>query len=257
MDFIKFLDPAYATTFFLLLIRFNALIAFLPFFSYQAIPMSMKGSLAFVFTVTMFPFTPLITFEPTSWNILLAVLNEGVFGLFTGIIISLSFMVLEFAGQLVSFVMGMTMASIVDPQTGTQVPVIGHFFNLTALMIFLAMNGHHLMILMMAHSITAMPFGQFFDMTSIYKYLSSQITHFFVLGLSIAFPVLAISILSDIIFGMIMKTIPQFNLLVIGFPIKIGLSFAVIIAILGSMMFLFKRDVIHQIAIINKILGAG
>jgi flagellar biosynthetic protein FliR len=54
-----------------------------------------------------------------------------------------------------------------------------------------------------------------------------------------------------------MKTIPQFNLLVVGFPIKIGLSFMVIIAILSSMMFLFKRDVLNQISAVNKIIGGG
>lgn len=257
MEFVKFLEPEYVTTFLLLLIRFNALIAFLPFFSYQSIPLSLKGAFAFVLAVVMFPFTPLVTFEPNSWNIMLAILNEGVFGVFAGIIISLSFMVLQFAGQLVSFVMGMTMASIVDPQTGMQVPVIGQFFNLVALLVFLAIDGHHIMLMMMANSITSMPFGEFFDMTSTYKYLSSQLTNFFVLGLSIAFPILSISILSDIIFGMIMKTIPQFNLLVVGFPIKIGLSFMVIIAILSSMMFLFKRDVLNQISAVNKIIGGG
>jgi flagellar biosynthetic protein FliR len=95
-----------------------------------------------------------------------------------------------------------------------------------------------------------MPFGEFFYMRNIAEYLISEMGRYFVLGFSIAFPILAISILSDIIFGMIMKSMPQFNLLVIGFPIKIGLSIAVIIAILSSMMFVFKKEIFQVIKIL-------
>jgi len=64
----------------------------------------------------------------------------------------------------------------------------------------------------------------------------------FALGFSVAFPIIALSLLSDIIFGMLMKTMPQFNLLVVGFPIKIALSLVVWFAVLGSMMMVFKEE---------------
>ena len=58
----------------------------------------------------------------------------------------------------------------------------------------------------------------------------------FTFGFIISFPILALSLLSDLIFGMLMKTMPQFNLLVVGYPIKITIGFAVLIAILAGMM---------------------
>ena len=64
----------------------------------------------------------------------------------------------------------------------------------------------------------------------------------FVIGFTIAFPIIALSWMADIIFGMLMKTMPQFNLLVIGFPIKIIISFAVIIAILASSMLIMQAQ---------------
>ena len=62
----------------------------------------------------------------------------------------------------------------------------------------------------------------------------------FTFGFIISFPILALSLLSDLIFGMLMKTMPQFNLLVVGYPIKITIGFAVLIAILAGMMELFR-----------------
>jgi flagellar biosynthesis protein FliR len=64
----------------------------------------------------------------------------------------------------------------------------------------------------------------------------------FVVGFMIAFPIIALSLLADIIFGMLMKTMPQFNLLVIGFPIKIMVAFVVIIATLATFMGIFVAE---------------
>jgi flagellar biosynthetic protein FliR len=63
----------------------------------------------------------------------------------------------------------------------------------------------------------------------------------FLVGFLIAFPIIAITFLQDVIFGMLMKTMPQFNLLVIGFPIKIAFAFIALIAILASTMLVFKN----------------
>jgi len=78
-----------------------------------------------------------------------------------------------------------------------------------------------------------------------------EMARLFVMGFSLAFPILALSILSDIIFGMIMKTMPSFNLLVIGFPAKIAVSFVVLIAVLGSMMTVFKSEFLRTFNILG------
>jgi len=254
MDYTQFLNDKYVLTFFLLFIRWSALIAFLPVFNFQTIPNVIKAAFVFWFTIVTFPLVPLVTFEPTVSNIFLSIINEITFGFFTGIALQIVFMILQFAGELISFVMGLTMATIVDPNSGIQTPVISQFFNLLAVVIFLSVNGHYVMLELIAKSLHSMPFGAFFDMKSMGEYLMHEMNRFFILGFSLAFPILAISILSDIIFGMIMKSMPQFNLLVIGFPIKIALSFMVIIAILSSMMFMFKKEIFDVINILSSFI---
>ena len=254
MDYVNLLNDKSVTTFFLLFIRWSALLAFLPVFNSTTIPNTIKATFVVWFTFITFPMVPLITFEPTINNVFLAIINEATFGFFTGIAIQIVFMILSFTGELISFVMGLTMANIVDPSSGQQTPVMGQFFNIVAITIFLAINGHHLMLLLIAKSLHSMPFGEFFEMRHMGEYLMMEMGRFFVLGFSLAFPILAISLLSDIIFGMIMKSMPQFNLLVVGFPIKIGLSFAVITAILGSMMFMFKKEIFQVIKILSTFI---
>jgi flagellar biosynthetic protein FliR len=254
MDYTQLLNDKAITTFFLLFIRWSALFAFLPVFNFHTIPNTIKAAFVFWFTIVTFTLVPLIKFDPTLNNIILATINEITFGFFTGIALQIVFIILQFAGQLISFVMGLTMATIVDPNSGIQTSIISQFLNLLAIIIFLSVNGHYLMLELIANSLQSMPFGEFFKMNNMAEYIIHEMNRFFILGFSLVFPILAISFLSDIIFGMIMKSMPQFNLLVIGFPIKITLSFIVIIAILGSMMFMFKKEIFDVIKILSSFI---
>ncbi len=84
-----------------------------------------------------------------------------------------------------------------------------------------------------------------------FDYVIRAMGNLFMLGFSVAFPIVALSLLSDIIFGMLMKTMPQFNLLVVGFPIKIALSLVVWSVVLGSMMMIFKEQFLDAIAVLK------
>jgi flagellar biosynthetic protein FliR len=139
--------------------------------------------------------------------------------------------------------MGFTMANIIDPNFGTQSTILSQFFNWVAILIFLSLGGDHLEILMLSHIMEHLPFGAFFNYHNVYEYFVVYMGKYFLIGVALAFPILAISLMSDIIFGMIMKTMPQFNLLVVGFPIKIFISFLVLMAIMGSMMVVFEREI--------------
>jgi flagellar biosynthetic protein FliR len=114
-------------------------------------------------------------------------------------------------------------------------------------MIILALDIHHSMILIIQQSLIDLPLGGFIITQDIFDYLIKAFKNLFVIGLTLAFPILALSLLSDIIFGMLMKTMPQFNLLVIGYPIKIGIGFTVLIAVLSSMVLIFKREIFHAL----------
>ncbi len=243
MDIIPFLKEENVLSFFLLFIRLSAVLAFFPFFSYITIPNSVKAALAFYLSVIYFPMIPATNVNFDINSIMIAVVAELTFGFISGLILKIVFFLLNFAGELISFVMGFSMASVMDPLTQTQTPIIGQMLGLLGLLIFLQFDGHHLILLFVYDSLINLPLGEFSFTDNIVRYLNKALANFFIIGFVLAFPILALSLLADIIFGMIMKTNPQFNLLVIGFPVKIFLGFLILTASLTSLFLVFKREV--------------
>ena len=255
MGIAELLNPINTVTFLLLFIRISSLFSFMPFFNYVSIPMSAKAALSLWLSILFFPIVPKITFEINFLNLILAILNEVAFAFFVGMALQLVFDVLKFAAEQISFVMGFTMANIVDPNFGTQSTILSQFFIWIAIMVFLFLGGDHLEILFMSKMMDEMPFGAFFNYHNVYEYFIVYMGKYFLLGIAFAFPIIAISLMSDIIFGMIMKTMPQFNLLVVGFPIKIFISFLVLMAIVASMMSVFSNEIEKVFKILLSFLG--
>jgi flagellar biosynthetic protein FliR len=248
----EILNPINVTTFLLLFIRIASFLSFIPFFNYQTIPMSVKAAFSMWLTFLMFSTVPKVSFEINIFNIILAVLNEVVFAFFVGVVLQIIFDILKFVGEQISFVMGLTMANIMDPNFGVQTTIISQFITWIAVLIFLAIGGDHLEIMFLAKTLS-IPFGAFFNFEPFYNYLIHFMYKYFLIGISLAFPVLAISLMSDIIFGMIMKTMPQFNLLVVGFPIKIFLSFLILFSILASMMSVFSKEILKAFDFLDSL----
>jgi len=255
LEIINWLTPVNVVTFLLLFIRISSFLSFMPFFNYVNIPMSAKAALSIWLSVLFFPIVPKITFEINLLNLMLAIFNEVAFAFFVGMALQLIFDILKYAAEQISFVMGFTMANVIDPNFGTQSTILSQFFTWVAILVFLSLGGDHLEILFMSKTFESLPFGAFFNYHNVYEYFVVYMGKYFMIGIGLAFPILAISLMSDIIFGMIMKTMPQFNLLVVGFPIKIGISFIVLIVILSSMMNVFSNEIAQAFRAIMHFIG--
>ena len=242
MEFLHLISGDNAIIFLLLFTRISGIFAFFPFYSHASIPVNIKALFAFFITIFLFPNAVLDIQSFDIVTLALAAMSELFLGLIGGIILQIVFAILGLAGEQISYVMGFSMASSLDPITGVSSPVIGRFITLLALMIFLVFNGHHLILLFLSKTMGYIQLGGFYPDISVWHYISKAVSDLFILGFIISFPIIALSLLSDVVFGMLMKTMPQFNLLVVGFPIKITVSFTVLIAIVGSIMYIFKRE---------------
>lgn len=247
MEFVNYIGVDNVLRFALLFARFSGLVAFFPFFGHMRIPIVIKTAMVFLFTIIMFPYAKHITFEPTILTLLLAFVSEIMLGFMAGLVLYLVFGALQLAGMQISFVMGFTMATVMDPQTGVNSPLLAQFLTLIALTLFLAFDGHHLLILLYYNSLDTMPLGSFYPQISMWEYISNGMLNLFIFGFILSFPIKALSLLADVIFGMLMKTMPSFNLLVVGFPIKIMISFVVMIATLSAMFSVFKTQILQSI----------
>jgi len=240
MGWAEIFSETYIVGFILLFFRFASLFLAVPIFSHKNIPINIKAAMAFFFTIVFYSSMPPLAIEINLPTILLAILSEFMFGLAIGIVLLLAYHVITFAGGQISFMMGFSMASAIDPQTGVSMPIISQFLSLMGLMILLALNMHHWLLLFINDSLKSVPLGGFLMTKDLFTYIIHATSNMFVVGFMIAFPIIALSWLADVIFGMLMKTMPQFNLLVIGFPIKIMVAFVVLIAVLSASMLILK-----------------
>jgi len=232
----------YIVGFILLFFRFASLFMAVPIYSHKNIPASVKASMAFFFSIVFYSSMPEVTIAITIPNIIMAILSEMLFGLAIGVILQLAFNSISFAGGQISFMMGFSMATAIDPANGVSMPIISQFLSLIALMVLFSIDMHHWMLLFIDDSLKHIPLGGFIMTEDLFHYIIKAASNMFIVGFMIAFPIIALSWLADVIFGMLMKTMPQFNLLVIGFPIKITVSFVVLIAILSATMLILKTQ---------------
>ena len=242
MQLTDFITDKNSIIFVLLFARFSGFFAFMPFFSHANISINIKTAIALFFTIFFFPMAKIEFFPQNISMLTLMVLSELMIGFLSGVILNFAFYAISFAGSQISTIMGFSLANVFDPISGQTSPLISQMLTLFSLLFFLAFDGHHLILLFLSKSINHIELGSFSPTTHMIKLIIYSVLNMFKMGLILAFPIIAISLLADIIFGMLMKTMPQFNLLVVGFPIKIFLSMAVIIAILHSLLTIFKND---------------
>ena len=127
--------------------------------------------------------------------------------------------------------MGFGINEVIDPMAQVSVPLIGQLKNLIGTLIFLAMNGHHFMIEAVYRSFELAPlFGVSQSATgSILKLLVHSFSGMFIVALKIALPVVATMFLVTVSMGILAKVAPQMNIMMLGFPFKIVVSFVVLI----------------------------
>jgi len=245
MQWASIFQDSYVVGFILLYVRFTALFIATPIFSHTSIPNSVKASLSFFFTIVFYPSMPPLMIDINLLSIITAILSELLFGLAVGLILQITYNIITFAGGLISFMMGFSMASAIDPQSGVSMPIVSQFLSLMALMVLFSIDLHHWILLFINDSLTQIPLGGFMLTHNFLQYTITATSKMYMVGFTIAFPIVALILLSDIIFGMLMKTMPQFNLLVIGYPIKIMVSFAVLIATFTATMLILKNNMLE------------
>lgn len=219
--------------FFLVAVRTTTFIAVAPFFSVRNFPNQVKVFFGVVLALVIFPS---ITIDQLPLNnffaYFLLVLSESTVGLLIGLSSNFMFNAFRIAGQLVDLQIGNAMAQIFDPSQGSQNTLLGQVFNLMAVMIFLGLNGHHSLILALIKSFTMVPLGNGEIAGGTVSLLVTTFTSMIAIAVQIAAPIIAVLIIIDISLGMIGKTVPQINVFMTGFPLKIGLGLLTIAFIL-------------------------
>ena len=215
------LEPWYFS-FIIILIRTTSFFFTAPVFGGATNPAQVKIGLGALFSVLVLIATgPVsISMPDTFIGAAILVAGEVAYGLTLGYAVSLVFAGVQLGGMLMGYQMGFAVANVLDPVSNDQVSIIGQFLFLFALLYFLAMDAHHVLIKGIADSFALAPVGSFAVTQGSVSWFVDIFGHMFWLGLKIAMPVVGAIFLVDVALGIVAKTVPQMNVFIVGLPLK-------------------------------------
>jgi flagellar biosynthetic protein FliR len=211
--------------FFWILMRISILIFMMPLFGARGVPFLWKAGLSMVLTFVLLPVVPPPgTLPQTMSRMALGLAGEVLLGLILAFPVRIIFASAQLAGQIMSFQMGFAMARTIDPNTGIQSTALSQFLYLFTVLVFFATDGHHLLIRGITASFHLVPPNQFSPHSALPQVLVKISSDMFIIGLKIAAPIVIALFLSNLGLGIVARTVPQVNILMIGFPINIGIG---------------------------------
>jgi len=222
-------------------VRLTGIMLFAPFFGSVAIPARVKAPLVMAVTACLYPMiSPKIPpLSISQWPMM--IFSEMLIGVALGVVTNMVFDGVQMAGQVLSVQMGYSLVNILDPQTQVESTVVATFHQMIALLIFLRLNVHFWILRALARSFDFLPpasghFGSSFVLAVLHAGASV-----FSIGIQIAAPVLAATLLADIALGLLGKASPQLPLMLLGPAVKSILGLVVLISTLTYWPSLFEH----------------
>ena len=229
------LIQAWVVTILIPLVRILGFVAIAPFFGNQAISMPIKVAMGILLAIMIAPAAPAMpTVDLLSLRGILIIAEQMIIGLAIGLMMQIIFSAIEMAGQISGMTMGFGFATNYDPQSAGSTIVISQLMGILALLVFLSMNGHLIMIAGLLESFYAFPVTaepRMIDGMTIAIWGAKL----FSIALQLSLPIVATLLITNLALGILTKSSPQLNIFGIGFPITLCVGFVVIMLMLPTM----------------------
>ncbi|MBN1554649.1 MAG: flagellar biosynthetic protein FliR [Phycisphaerae bacterium] len=224
--------------FLLVLARVSGFFAVLPLFSWEMLPMRIRAAIALLITI-FFAFiipAPALASEQFHWLAAsLLVMREALCGVALGLIARLIFSTVQQGIAMGTQQMGFADAGIIDPDSGESDQAVVMIFQMLFAVLFLGVGGHHLLLLAIGQSYRAFPIGQTPEPAVLAESLVTAGAMMLVFALKLAAPLLAGFLLLSVILGVIARVMPEMNILMASFPLRVGLGIFLSILVLRTL----------------------
>ncbi len=214
------------------------MIFFLPIFGDRAVPSTVKILFGLSFSIVAYPMLRggglLVSEEvmsstsKTAW----AVCCEIMFGTMVAFVARWIFDAVQFAGHFIGTSIGYSMASVLDPHTETQTIALAELQYILIALLFLSLNGHHIYLASILQSFRIVPLGGANLLAhgdSVVQYLIHMTAEVISLGLKLSAPVLVVSLIINLTFGVLSRAVPQMNVMAVSFTANILVGLIVVI----------------------------
>lgn len=215
--------------FLMVLVRMTGLFLITPIFSRDNIPNILKIGFSFFCSIILINIIEVDFVNLAPFELFIFSIKELLVGLMLGFVSYLFFTIFYLAGQVIDMQIGFGMVNVLDPQQNIQVPIMGSFYYMICILLFLILDGHHSLIEALVNSYEYIPIGQFRFSGDMINHLVRTLTQVFFISFKISGPVLAAIFLSDVLLGVLAKTMPQMNVFIVGMPLKIFIGIATVV----------------------------
>lgn len=218
----------------LIFLRVAGILFSAPILDTATIPVLFKAGLGLAVSVLMLPVVDAVVSvkDLSLMAFVIGIVSEIAIGVTIGLSVKLLFSGIQLAGQIAGYQMGFAVANVVDPATSVQIPVLAQVYNLTAMLVFLAVNAHHMFFSALVDSYTLLPPLSMHFSPQLVGMMMQLASNMFVVAIKVGAPLIAVMLMVSVGLGLIARTVPQIHIFIVGMPLKIiiGLAFMVIVA---------------------------
>ncbi len=226
----------------LVLARISPLVMTAPIFGSMSLPRQVRVLLAVTLSLLIAPTFMNSTMPPIENTIEFGrlLVNEALVGLLFGLGLNILFSGVQMAGQIVSQLSGLSLADVFNPGFDEDVSVFSQLFYFLTLAVFVAVGGHRIMVEALLDTFSAAPPGHVALGTNFVDVLISIVAQSFALGIRAAAPLMVALLLSNLVLGLISRTLPQINVIAVGFGLNSLLAMALLFLSLGAAAWTFQ-----------------
>jgi flagellar biosynthetic protein FliR len=232
--------PQQAAGFILILMRTVGLFFVSPIFSSRTIPRLMKTSWAILTAFLLFVVVPMESVPVSGALFGLSIIRELAVGFILGFCVFLLFTGIQLAGQVVDIQMGLGMVNIVDPMTSAQVSVMGQYFYLVATLVFLLIDGHHMLLRALFDSFNIIPLGQAEFTGSLAVLVNAKLSSIFWVAFRVGAPIIGALFLTNVAMGVLSRTVPQMNVFIVGMPLNVAVGLMMVAISMGFYVYVLQ-----------------
>jgi len=245
------LNYAEIETFFFVFFRVGTMFLFVPILGSRQIPTQMKIGLALIMSIAIFPVVQSTMSSPPSRGVFelgTYLFGEITIGFAIGYTARLIFTAVQIAGTIIDFQMGFGVVNVIDPQTESSVSVTAQFQNILAILLFLTLDAHHIIIQAVTQSFFLIDISQIHLGASAPELILNFFASSFAVAVRIAAPAMAILFFIAVGLGLVARTVPQMNVFIVGFPLQIGIGLIMV----GISMSFFSIIIQNQINLLPE-----
>ncbi len=209
----------------LIFLRVSAIMILIPVLGHNLVPKSVKAGLVALVTILLYPVVSasVVQIPPEPVLFILFGIQEILIAAILAMIGQLIFTAVQFAGQLMSFQMGMAIANVFDPATSAQGAVVAQLASILAMLMWLSVGAHHTFIYALAESFTLLPIGTPWSFAG-WEVLNDAAAQMFVMALRLVAPVMLLLFFVYVALGLISRAVPQIQVFFVSFPLTVGLG---------------------------------